>query len=44
MIAQLVEVTTVQEVVNKLKAGKQRSKDDVLQSSECTMLTVFLLF
>ncbi|KAH7345218.1 PINIT domain-containing protein [Rhizoctonia solani] len=32
MLAQLVEVTTVQEVVARLKAGKQRSKDDVLTS------------
>ncbi|CAE6526871.1 unnamed protein product [Rhizoctonia solani] len=32
MLAQLVEVTTVQEVVAKLKAGKQRSKEDVLIS------------
>ncbi|KAG8763741.1 SUMO ligase siz1 [Ceratobasidium sp. 423] len=32
MLAQLVEVTTVQEVVAKLKAGKQRSKEDVLTS------------
>ncbi|KAJ1311667.1 hypothetical protein OPQ81_010141 [Rhizoctonia solani] len=32
MLAQLVEVTTVQDVVAKLKAGKQRSKEDVLTS------------
>ncbi|CEL57495.1 E3 SUMO-protein ligase pli1 OS=Schizosaccharomyces pombe (strain 972 / ATCC 24843) GN=pli1 PE=1 SV=3 [Rhizoctonia solani AG-1 IB] len=32
MLAQLVEVTTVREIVTKLKAGKQRSKDDVLDS------------
>jgi hypothetical protein len=34
MLAQLVEITTVQEVVKRLQAGKQRSKDDVKQSSE----------
>ncbi|KAF8742178.1 PINIT domain, partial [Rhizoctonia solani] len=32
MLAQLVETTTVQEIVAKLKAGKQRSKNDVLES------------
>ncbi|CAE7100993.1 unnamed protein product [Rhizoctonia solani] len=32
MLAQLVEVTTVEEVVARLKAGKQRSKEDVLIS------------
>ncbi|QRV76079.1 E3 SUMO-protein ligase pli1 [Ceratobasidium sp. AG-Ba] len=32
MIAQLVETTTVQEVVKRLKAGKQRSKEDIKTS------------
>ncbi|CAE6521920.1 unnamed protein product [Rhizoctonia solani] len=32
MLAQLVEVTTVQEVVARLRAGKQRSKEEVLVS------------
>lgn len=34
MLAQLVEVTSVQEVVRGLKAGKQRSKDVILKTSE----------
>jgi hypothetical protein len=46
MLAQLIEVTTVQEVVSKLKAGKQRSKADVLQSSElcCNCFKMFLTY
>ena len=34
MLAQLVEATSVQEVVRGLKAGKQRSKDLILKTSE----------
>lgn len=34
MLAQLVEVTSVQEVVRGLKAGKQRLKEDVLKTSK----------